>query len=574
MRSVRSKRAPLLGIVVLLATVSTLIGVSAGPSLAVQPVERTLASGVADVNNVQGARWRKVAFTARADSSGTSTLRLSWTGTASMHFAVLNSASTRLASNLTTSNPKSISLTLTPGANYYTTLWAVSGIANFTITITENLPDPVPDPNPVPSGRPNLIVINTDDQRPDTLAYMPKLRAWMQDGGTTFPNAYVSTPSCCPSRASLMSGRYVHNNGQFQQLATGFSLENTTQRYLKEAGYFTGHAGKFLHWLPLNQRAPYWDRWTYFKGGYYGVAMRMENSTVTTTQNSTIITFEKGMEYITDFESRDDSKPFYLNLAPIAPHGPSTPEPQYSTTPVPEMAILPSHDEVDRTDKPDHVQSKNISVASAIETRANMIRTLYTVDDQFDLFMRHLEAAGELDNTLIIYTSDNGYFWGEHKLQSKFRPYTESVNVPFMIRWPGKVTPGVSDPRQVTHVDVAPTLLAAAGTSQNSVVFDGRNIMTAPARERAYMEYYYDSANNNGITTWASIRTATYQYVEYYGSTNAMDVVSFREYYDLVNDPYQMVNLYNDGDSTNNPDTVRLSAELAAAKTCVGSACP
>ena len=87
-------------------------------------------------------------------------------------------------------------------------------------------------------------------------------------GGTNFRNGYVSTPSCCPSRASLMSGRYVHNNGQFRQQNLGFDLDLTIQRYLHDAGYFTGHAGKYLHWLDLSVEAPHFDRWTYFKGGY------------------------------------------------------------------------------------------------------------------------------------------------------------------------------------------------------------------------------------------------------------------------------------------------------------------
>ncbi len=584
----------------LLATAIAVLSSSAGmllfapPSQAVQYVERSIATGVMDYSKAQGPRWRSIAFTTSPESSGNTVITLSWTGTADLQFRVLDASGNLLGRNLTSTNPKSATVALTPATTYYANVWALSGVGSFSLVMTEGLPDapppdpdpepdpepdpgsdpePEPEPEPEPNAKPNVIVINTDDQRTDTLEYMPKLRSWMQDGGTFFPNGYVSTPSCCPSRASLMSGRYVHNNGQYQHLVLGFNLENTTQRYLKQAGYLTGHSGKFLHWLPLNQRAPYWDRWTYFRGGYYNVAMMLDNTYSKQSGNSTVITFDRAMNYVTDFEARDDSQPFYLHIAPIAPHGPSTAEPQYASAAVPAMTQTPNQGETDRTDKPPHVRNRSVSMSSSLQTRTAMIRTLYTVDDQFDRLMRQLESLGELDNTLIVYTSDNGFLWGEHQLQAKFRPYPVSVNVPFLVRWPGRVAAGATDPRQVTHVDVLPTVLAAAGITQSSSVLDGHDILSGHSRDTAYMEYYYDPGNNNGIPTWASIRTSTFQYTEYYGADNAMTTVSFREYYDMVNDPFQLVNLYGDGNPANDPDTAALSAQLAAQKTCVGATC-
>jgi arylsulfatase A-like enzyme len=426
-----------------------------------------------------------------------------------------------------------------------------------------------------PAARPNIIVINTDDQRPETLSDMPKLRSWMADGGTAFPNAYVSTPSCCPSRATLMSGRYVHNNRQYQHLAQGFDLNLTTQRYLRDGGYFTGHSGKFLHWLPLSTRPPHWDRWTYFKGGYDNVAMNWDGKHVKTSGYSTVITFDRAINYLNDFESRDDAKPFYLHLTPVAPHGPTTPEAKFASAPVSAMNQVPSQTETNRSDKPPFVRNKTTSLSTSRTVRTAQVRTLLTVDEQVDRLMRHLETTGELENTIVIYTSDNGYFWSEHLLKGKFLPYKEAVNVPFLVRWPGKVAAGAVDTRQVTHVDVLPTLLAAAGLTQSSVALDGRDILSGLSRDAAFMEYYYDTGNNNGIPTWASIRTAGYQFTEYYGANNGMSTVTFREYYDLVNDPYQLVNLLNDGVASNDPaNLTQLSAQLARAKTCVGANCP
>ena len=560
--------AKLVGLALVTALPLVLLGPP--PSSADRLVERVLGTGTVDAAGVAGPKQQIVPFTTSSDLVGPATFTLRWSNLARLQIEIRNAAGVVIGSELTrTKGEKRITLTLAAGTNYSARIWSTYLAGTYTLSVVETLQDLAP-----PLGRPNIIVVNTDDQRTDTMAYLPKVRQWMEQGGTYFPNAYVSTPSCCPSRATLMSGQYVHNNRQYQHLATGFDLNLTTQRFLKDAGYFTGHSGKFLHWLPLTTRAPYWDRWMYFKGGYYDVPMMIDSSYVKQQSNTTVVSFDRAINYIQDFNTRKDAQPFYLHVAPIAPHSPTTAEPKYATANVPAMVNTPDQFETDRSDKPPHVRDRSTSLSTSMSTRAAQIRTLYTVDDSFDKMMLALQAAGELDNTLVIFTSDNGYLWSEHGLKSKFRPYPPSVKVPFYLRWPGKVAAGAVDQRFVTHVDVAPTLLAAAQTTQNLSTFDGYDILGAHSRQRAYTEYYYDTGNNNGIPTWASITTPTYQYVEYYGLSNAMTQVSFREYYDMVNDPYQLVNLYNDGNPTNDPNTATLSAALASAKTCVGTACP
>ena len=460
---------------------------------------------------------------------------------------------------------------LAPSSAYTYAVQSVDGAGN----VSELSPsvEATTTGEPGPITKPNVIIINTDDQRADTLQFLPKINQWLMDAGTTFTKGYVSTPSCCPSRASLMSGRYVHNNGQLQQQNPGFDLNLTTQRYLRDAGYFTGHSGKFLHWLPLSQVAPHWDRWTYFRGGYENVWMNFDNVTQQSQGYSTTITFDRGIDYINDFEQRDDSKPFYLHLTPVAPHSPSTPEPTHANDVVPPMELTPANNETNRTDKPPFVRNRNNTTPGQQDTRTAMIRTLKSVDDQVDRLMRELEAKGELDNTMIIYTSDNGYMWGEHNLNSKFLPYTKSVQVPFVIRWPGHVPAGAIDARLVTHIDVLPTILAAAGVTQNQVSLDGKDILSGYNRQQAFTEYYYDTGNGNNIPTWAAIQTDQYMYVEYYGLSNATTGVTFREYYSMVNDPYQLQNLLGDNIAANDPDVATLSAQLAAAKSCAGTSC-
>lgn len=548
---------------ILVMLISTVILSGAAPALAAETV---LSTGTADASGVQGVKWRRVNFT--VPQTGPSTLTLSWTGTADMRFNVFQSSTnTKIGENLTQANPKSVTLNLQAGIAYYSGVWAYSGVGKYVFTLSQ------PDPVPPPSGQPNIILINTDDQRADTIQYLPKLRRWFVDGGTNFTNGYVSTPSCCPSRATLMSGRYVHNNGQYSQDNLGFNLDLTTQRYLHDAGYFTGHAGKFLHWLSLSGRAPHFDRWMYFKGGYNDVYMNFDGTVRKSQGYSTIITFDKAIEYVNDFEARNDNKPFYLSLAPIAPHKPSTAEARYATASVPTYQPDPSYQEADRSDKPQWVRNRNVDPATAAALRTSMIRTLYTVDDQIDRLMQHLQVTGELDNTMVIFTSDNGYMWGEHKLSSKFMPYRPAVEVPFLIRWPGRVAAGATDSRFVTHVDIAPTVLAAAGVTQNHVSFDGRNIFSGYSRTQALTEYYYDTANANDIPSWAAVRTSTYQYIEYYDIANPRTVI-FREYYDMQADRYQLVNLYADGNSANDPDIAPLASQLQAARQCAGTSCP
>jgi arylsulfatase A-like enzyme len=541
--------------------------------------ETVLATGVADASGAQGPKWRRVDFT--VPQSGPSTLRLSWTGAGDLRFTVFNSATgQKLGENLTSANPKSVTLTLQAGVAYYSGLWAASGAGSYSYVLiqgtaptTTTRPGPTTTTTPPPSGRPNVVVINLDDMRADMLAALPKVRQWLADGGTSFRNGYVSTPSCCPSRASLMSGRYVHNNGQFQQQNLGFDLDLTVQRYLHDAGFLTGHAGKFLHWLDLSVEAPHFDRWTYFKGGYENVFMNFDGTVRRSQGYSTTIVFDRAIEYVNDFESRGDARPFYLHLAPVAPHDPSVAEPRYASATVPAHQPDPSYMEADRADKPPFVRSQNQTPAAAQAKRTAMIRTLYTVDDQVDRLMRHLQATGELANTLVLFTSDNGFLLGEHKTTEKFLPYRKAVEVPFLLRWPGRVAAGAVDDRLVTHVDVLPTILAATGVTQAHATLDGRDLLSGHTRQRALTEYWHDPNNSGTIPTWASIRTTAYQYSEYYDIANPA-TVTFREYYNLQADPYQLVNLLADGVPTNDPDTAPLSQTLRAARQCAGSSCP
>lgn len=534
----------------------------------------TISEGTLDAAGTGGKKFLKVAYTTPAGLIGDTQLTLNWEGGAVLAMNVFDAAGTRLNTPATPlNNTISYALPLVSSTQYSVSIWSKSGAGKYTLSaVTQG-----EQSGGGTESRPNIIVVNTDDQRFDDIRQMPKMLSWMRDGGTYFPNGYVPTPSCCPSRATLMSGRYVHNNGQYEQMTLGYDLSATTQRYLQDSGYFTGHCGKFLHWVDLSTTAPYHDKWTYFKGGYNNVWFNLDGTVQKLATNSTVNTFTKASQYINDFDTADDTRPFYLYVAPIAPHGPSTPEPQYENAAVLPRDRVASHDETDRSDKPAFIRNVTSTYEDNTASYEDRIRTLMTVDDQFDAMMRTLEQKGELDNTLVIYTSDNGYLLGEHLRHSKFLPYQEAVRVPFFVRWPGKVAAGATDYRYISHVDISPSLLAAAQTTlpASAPAMDGQNFIgnTNPTRAVAYTEYYYDTANAPGIPTWSAIATENYHYIEYYGKSRDRSTVSFREYYDLSADPYEISNLLGDSDTANDPDVATLGATLRQYRDCSGTAC-
>ncbi|MGH8975382.1 MAG: sulfatase-like hydrolase/transferase, partial [Acidimicrobiia bacterium] len=434
-------------------------------------------------------------------------------------------------------------------------------------------PDPgdPTDPGDPPGGRPNFLVINTDDQRLDgTLEIMPKTRQWLAAAGTSFTQGFATTPLCCPSRSGLFSGRYTHNHGNLNNQTTDrLDLDATVQRYLHDAGYQTGLVGKFLLNWSNSTRPPHFDRWALTSGGYYDVAFGTDQGSLR-ADYSTWETRRQAERILNAFETRD-ADPFFLYVAPQAPHDPWDPEPAYRTAEVGAWNGNPAVHETDRSDKPAWVRDFHVDFDEGAATRASQLRLLKSADDMVDSVMRRLTALGEADNTVVIFTSDNGYLWGEHGMRSKYNPYDGSVRVPFIVRWPGKVAAGAVDPRPVGNVDITPSLLAAAGVSPRLVYpFDGRPFLdpgglSGVVRPEAYLEYFMDE--HRDIPDWSAIRTTRLNYVEYHDG----DRIVYREYYDLVADPWELNNLFGDASGANDPDTSGLSARLARYRTCRGT---
>jgi arylsulfatase A-like enzyme len=452
--------------------------------------------------------------------------------------------------------------------------WGLALIA--ALALTRATPDDGGSATAAVAGAPNVLVIVTDDQRTGTMVAMPKTLQWLGSGGVTFDRGFVTTPSCCPSRASIFSGRYVHNHGVVQQrLGSNLDHRSTMQRQLKAAGYFTGMAGKFLHGWNLGTRPPYFDRYAVANGGYYNRWWGIDGAVRQVATYTTTFIGDKAVAYLSAFEQANDARPWFLYLATFAPHLPRVPEPKYADATFSPWPGNPAVNE-DVSDKPPYVRWRSVVANSTIQQmRTEQLRTLKSVDDMVDRVLRTLQAQGELGNTLVIFLSDNGYMWGEHRLaDTKFVPYTESVQVPFFARWPGHLAAGTHDNRLVANIDIKPTVLAAAGiTPDPAYPIDGRSFLAAGGRSRLLTEYFYDTANAPGIQTWAAIRTSTYEYIENYNQP-ALNGGTFREYYDLVKDPWMLTNLYRDGNASNDPPVGPLSSTLAADRQCAGTVCP
>jgi arylsulfatase A-like enzyme len=423
------------------------------------------------------------------------------------------------------------------------------------------------------SGRPNVLVVVTDDARAETLQAMPRTRRWLADGGVTFPQGFATTPSCCPSRASILSGRYVHNHGVLrQQLGERLDQETTVARHLKDAGYRTAMAGKFLNRWPLRRPPPSFDHHAQANGGYYDQLWQVDGALRRVPTYSTTYIGDRALDWLEEFEG-DDPRPWFLYLAPFAPHDPRVPEPRYAHATFPALDRVGAAGTPEVADAPAYLRRRPPADPTEVAAlRTSQLRTLLSVDDLVDRVLRRLQDTGELENTLVFYLSDNGYAWGEHRHVGKFVPYTESIRVPFLVRWPGRLPAGTVDDRLVATVDIAPTVLDAAGIAPDpDRPMDGRSLLDPRPRERLLAEYWRDRANAPGIRDWAALRGPDWQYIENYDQPGGAG--TFREFYDLTSDPGMERNLLADDDPGNDPPA-GLAAELAAARSCVGASCP
>ena len=414
------------------------------------------------------------------------------------------------------------------------------------------------------AAKPNVIVIVTDDQR-EGLRVMEETRAALASDGRRFDNAFVTTPLCCPARASIMTGRYVHNHGVMSNGEDDWrDLDHaqTVQAHLDAAGYRTALFGKFLNHWPVRMDPPNFDEWALLPDvtgrlGYYGSDWNINGTIKQISRYSTRYLSDKTVGFIQNQEASDD-EPWYVYLATGAAHRSFVAEPRYEDAPVPRWRGNPAVFEKDTSDKPAYVRKADFTFKEGKAIRRRQFRTLMSVDDMVGRIIDTVDSLGE--NTLILFTSDSGYMWAEHGLAHKQVPYEQSVANVMWARWAGRTT-GTTDERIVSNVDIVPTIAAATGLSISS---DGRDLLDDSwTRDRMLLEYFGDD-NAPGIPRWASTWTTEGQYIEYYSPGG--DLID-SEYYDLLADPWQLRNLDRPPDAT-------WRTRLSADRGCSETTCP
>jgi N-acetylglucosamine-6-sulfatase len=387
--------------------------------------------------------------------------------------------------------------------------------------------------------RPNVLLIVTDDQRWDTMEYMPRTKARIFDQGVSFSNAFATTPLCCPSRASIFTGMYAGHHGV--ELNTDKLTEDKTTfaQQMHDSGYYTGLVGiKYLNtWDPRSPR-PEFDFWSV---GYYTdperdvASLNVNGDSVEVGGYRTYVYGDYAQRFLE--ESSEQTNPFMLIYAPNAPHIPAVPAPGDETL-YPDMPLHrpPSFNEADVSDKPTWVRAtRSLSpsiIKSIDDTRLGQIQMLNSLDITIDDMLTTLEQQQKLDNTVVVFMSDNGYLWGEHRLQTKYRPYEESIRIPMAVRFPTAIPATRVDERIVANIDVAPTMYELAGLPIPSFV-DGRSLLPL-LREDPGLVWRDDILLEAREFSYNAVHTRDFVYIE-----NGGDI---GELYDLRTDPYQLNN--------------------------------
>lgn len=424
--------------------------------------------------------------------------------------------------------------------------------------------------------RPNVLLIVTDDHPKHAAWALRKTRKWLAKGGVEYVHGHTTTPLCAPARASIFSGRYAHNHGvrdNHQKLA--FDQDATIQRHLRDAGYRNGMFGKYLNEWRIASPPEHFEDFAVLSPVGYVDGRFNHNGRIAKLPGYTT---HRIRDFARDFirRGKTDPRPWFAYVAPYGSHAPFTPEERYKDARVPAWSGRPSMAEADESDKPAYLRDADVSKTRGQTIRRQQMRTLLSVDDAVQALRDELEATGQLDNTLVIFIGDNGFLWADYGWARKSVPYRPAIEVPFFLSWPaGGLASGTKDRRLVANIDISATVLDAAGIKPRTPQ-DGRSLLRRGSRDHLLVEFWRRGVDPRLPHSWASYVTRTEQYTEYYDlRTNASGrpvgsgKVLFREYYDLVKDPYQLVNKLHGASRAQEKDwgIPALASRLSASRT-------
>ncbi|HEX4815617.1 MAG TPA: sulfatase [Nonomuraea sp.] len=454
---------------------------------------------------------------------------------------------------------------------------------------------PVAEPTAAASAaRPNVVLIVVDDLEAGTLPYFPNITRHLVREGASFDRFFVTNSWCCPSRASILRSQYVHSHGVWTNTAPegGFERfhaqkleQSTLGTWMRGAGYRTALFGKYLNHYPGAAAAgeayvpPGWDEWAVPVRNLY------EEYGYRLNENGTL--FDYGwteQDYLADVlarKSRDfittAKEPFFLLLAPIAPHNPANPALRHAGAfPLAGAPRTPSYNQADVSREPLWLRSLpplGPPETEAVDERFRArLRAMLGVDDLVGTVIETLRETGKLDDTYVVFTSDNGFHLGTHRLtQGKTTPFEEAIRVPLVVRGPG-VAPGSTITHMGVTVDLAVTVAELGGARPPAFV-EGRSLVPllrgrAPARWRANALVEFtrptnrSSARQTPVPAYQALRTDRYTYVRY--------DTGERQLYDLHADPYQLRNLAAEADPAL---LAGLDRRLAGMVACSGAGC-
>ena len=445
--------------------------------------------------------------------------------------------------------------------------------------------------------RPNIVVIMTDDQTVESLRVMPAVRRLLGRQGTKFTQSFASYPLCCPSRASFLTGQYSHNNGvtfnyapyggwqAFAEAApTAFPVA------LQQAGYDTAHFGKVMNEYGAedpHEVPPGWTHWEAqvdrpVRNRYYGFRFnrngRLHTAEASARFYNTDFFARRARSYIR--ERADQADPFFLNLWLFGPHGeqgngPSIPADRhvgmFADEPLPNS---PSINEADMSDKPLHLQRDPLGPKKLARARQRYqwrLESLLAVDDAVSDLVDTLRATDQMKNTVVVFTSDNGFLHGEHRVpMGKWHVYDEATRVPLLMRGPGiPADRRIREP--VLNIDIGPTLLDFANAAPLNVP-DGRSLrpLLSGTVDTFDRDLLFTTGFGKADRWYTAIRTDDYLYVEHVQDRSGSEIFA-EELYDLADDPHQLRSLH--AHAAHEETRAALQERLHRLRACAGTTC-
>jgi N-acetylglucosamine-6-sulfatase len=407
------------------------------------------------------------------------------------------------------------------------------------------------------SQRLNFVFILSDDERVQGNAVMHDVNRLLAEHGVTFSNFDVTTSECGPSRASILTGQYSHHTGVMDNFGPhgypAFAGTSDLANWLHRAGYETALVGKYLNDYSLdghNAIPAGWDDWQAMDSvpleKYYDYKVN-ENGRIVhygdrPSDYSTTVLTRRALSFL-----RTARRPFFLYFAPVAPHLPAIPAPQ-DVGKLRSLPVFrsPSLNQANISAEPwASFHSRFLTRAGVSYTgdvRRHQLESLLSLDRSVKQIVDTLAKRHELDRTVIVYTSDNGFLWGEHRLGGKLWPYRPSTHVPLIVRTPWTTANGTVNTEPILNIDFASTISELAGL-EPGLPQDGASFApmlhgkTIPWRKDYLVEYLgKNKLRSGGPPPYVAIRTPRYLYVQYHYK-------GWQELYDLRKDPWELRNV-------------------------------